>query len=73
MDLHSYLTTNDLDTFAETLSIRYHHVNVIVVVVGLVVAGVIPCGTDMGLCFAIFMVVPGFKSIKGLCWVFAPS
>ena len=36
--------------------------DVIVVVVGIVGAGVTTLGTEMGLCVAVFMVVLGFKS-----------
>ena len=38
VDLDPYLTTNVLDSFTETLGIRYHHVNSIVVVGDAVVA-----------------------------------
>ena len=36
MDLYTYLTTNVLNTFAETLGIGDHHMDVVVVVVGAV-------------------------------------
>ena len=63
MDLDTYLTTNVLDTFAKTLVIRCHYLDVIVVVVGVVGAVVTTPGTGMGLCVAIFMVVLVFKSV----------
>ena len=40
--------------------------DVIVAVVGVIDAGVTTAGTGEALCVAIFMVVPGFKSVKGL-------
>ena len=71
MDLDTYLTTNVLDTFAETLDIRKHHTDAVVVVsVG---AGVTISGTEEGLWVTVFMVVPIFKSVKGPGGVFAPG
>ena len=72
-DLDPYLTTSVLDTFTETLAIRYHHVYVIVIVVGDVGAGVTTPATGVGLCVAISMVVLGFKSVEGPCRVLAPG
>ena len=69
MDLYTYITTNVLDTFTETLGIRYHHVDVIVV--GVVGAGVTIPGS--GLYVAVFMVVLSFMSVEGPGIVFAPG
>ena len=52
MDLDTYLTTNVLDTFIETLGIRNYHVDDIMVGVG---AGVTTSGTAMGQCVAVCM------------------
>ena len=46
MDLDTYLTTNILISFVETLGIRNPLVDVIVVTVGVVVAGVITLGLE---------------------------
>ena len=70
IDKDSYLTTNVLDTFTEPLSIGYHHVDVIVIILG---AGINTSGTGEGLCVAIFMMVLGFKSVLGPCRVFVPG
>ena len=72
MDLDHYLTASFLDTFAETLGTRYHNVDVIViVVVGVIGAHITVPGNGVGLCVAIFMVVPGYKSVERPCGVFA--
>ena len=55
------LPLNLLDTFTEAFGIRYHYVNIIVVVVG---AGITNPGTGMGLCVAAFMVVLGFNLFR---------
>ena len=72
MDLDPYLTTNVLDTFTKSLGIRYHHVDV-VVVVGVVGHGINAPRASVGLCVAIFMFVPGSKSVENPCGTFAPG
>ena len=47
VDLDSFLTTNVLKTFSESLGIWYHHVDVAVVVLG--AFGVTVPGTVLGL------------------------
>ena len=69
MDQDTYLAMNVLDTFTETLGIMSYDVDVIVVI-GF---SVTTPGTGMGMCIAIFMIIPGFKSIEGPCGVFAPG
>ena len=77
MDLHVYLITNVLDTFTETPGIRYHHVDVAVVVLvvfSIACVGVIVPGTsDVSMCVAVHMVVLGFESAESPYGVFAPD
>ena len=70
VDLDTYLTTNILDTFTETLSIRYHHMDVTVFVAD---AGITAPGTGVGLCVAVSRAVLGFESGDGPCGLFAPG
>ena len=72
MDLDTYLTSNVLDIFTETLDIKYHHVDVFVVLVGIVGASVNLPGTRVGLCIAVLLVFPCFKSFEDPCGVCAP-
>ena len=73
MDLDTYLTTNVLDTFGETLGMGNHHMDVAVVVIGVFGVDVLIPATDMGLCIPVFKVLPSFKPIESLCWISAPS
>ena len=57
-DLDAYLTTNDLDTCADTFGTGNHNMDVTVVVVS---ADVITPGAGMGLYAAVFKVVPGLS------------
>ena len=61
MDLVPNLTTNVLETFTETLGIRYHHMDVIVVV-----AAVNVPGTSGGLCVAKFWMTLVFSLSRAL-------
>ena len=70
MDLYTYLFTNVLETFAEILGVRNHHVNVVVAAIG---AGVIALGPGLGHCVIVFEVVPSLKSVESPCVVFAPG
>ena len=69
MDLDTYLTTNILDTFAETPGIGYHHVDV----VGVIGASVTTPGMGVGQCVTTFMIVLGLKSVEGPSGLFAFS
>ena len=73
MDPDPYCTTNILDTFAETLGIRYYCVDVIVFIVGVGDAGGTVPGTSVRLCAAIFMGVLGIKSVEGPCGLLIPG
>ena len=64
MSLYTYLTTNVIDTFAEMLGIRNHHVDVIVDVVDGVGADVVSTGPGFILCITGFEAVPGHESIQ---------
>ena len=71
VDLDAYFATNILDT--ETLSVRFHNMCVVMIVVGVVSAGVTTPGTGVDLCVAIFKVFLGFKSVEVTQGVFAPG
>ena len=61
VDLYPYPTTNVLDIFAKTIGIRHNHVDVVVVIAGVIDVGV--PGTGVGLCDAKCRVVLGFNSV----------
>ena len=64
MDMDSYLTTNILDTFTEILGIRNNHMDVVVVVVSVVGVGFTTPGTEVSLCLAVFMAIPGLSLLS---------
>ena len=58
MDLYAYLVTNDCNTIAETLGLRNHHIDA-VVVVGAFAFVIITPGLGFGLCTTLFVILPG--------------
>ena len=61
MGLYTYLATNVLNTFTETLCVGSHQMDVVVVDVG-AVAVVITPGLEFGLCTTLFEIVSGSES-----------
>ena len=61
MVLYTYLTLNVLDTFAEILAIGNHHVDLVLVVVGVIV---VSPGPELGLSVAVCEAGPSLESIK---------
>ena len=54
MDLYTFLTTDVLNTFAETPGIEIHHMNVVIVVASVVCTVAVAPGPGFGLCVALF-------------------
>ena len=74
--LDSYFTTNVPESVAETLGIRYHHMDVAVIVllfVGIIGVGAIVPGTVVCLCVAVSIVVLSLRSAEGLYGMLAPD
>ena len=72
MNLYTYFTTNVLGTLTETLGVENHHMDVVVVLVGLAGAVVFASWPRLGLCIAVFRIVPSHEPIQSPCGVFAP-
>ena len=73
MDLDTYLTTNVLDTLVETFGKGYHHVDVIVVVIGVTGAVVATPGIGMACVFLylwLFLVLSLLRAHLGYLHLF---
>ena len=72
MGLNIYFIRNVLKTFAKSLGISYHHMDVAMGVLVVVHVDVALPGTALGLCISVLVIAFGLKYTEGPWGILAP-